>query len=99
MNGMKGTVLLSHGLESGPDAMKTSAMGAAAERLGWHAVRMDYRDIGTTLDEPSVLRRVGRLRDAAVAVDGPLVLAGSSMGAFSSALVTRARSCAGLFLL
>ena len=96
---MKGTVILSHGLESGPDATKTSAMAAAAERLGWRAVRMDYRDIGAELDQASILRRVGRLRDAAVAIEGPLVLAGSSMGAFSSALVSRARSCAGLFLL
>jgi predicted alpha/beta-hydrolase family hydrolase len=99
MNEMKGTVILSHGLESGPDATKTAAMAEVAERLGWKTVRMDFRDIGSTLDEASILRRVGRLRDAAVAVDGPLVLAGSSMGAFSSALVSVSRSCAGLFLL
>jgi predicted alpha/beta-hydrolase family hydrolase len=96
---MKGTVLLSHGLESGPDATKTAALADAAGRLGWTAVRVDYRDIGGALDAPSIDRRIARLAEAAAAVEGPLALAGSSMGAFSSARVSLARACAGLFLL
>jgi hypothetical protein len=38
---MKGTVILSHGLESGPNATKVSALARVADVLGWRSVRPD----------------------------------------------------------
>jgi len=37
-----GHAILSHGLESGPNATKVSALAAAAENLGWSTERPDY---------------------------------------------------------
>ena len=42
---MKGTVILSHGLESGPQATKVSALAEVCAELGWDSVRPDYRSI------------------------------------------------------
>ena len=38
-----GHVILSHGLESGPEATKVSALAKVAEQLGWTHERPDYR--------------------------------------------------------
>src|SRR5690349_3532831 len=96
---MSGTVILSHGLESGPDATKVTAMAVAAERLGWRTLRPDYRDLDTAHGLPGAEHRLARLLDAARAVDGPLVLAGSSFGAFISGLASLQVEVRGLFLL
>lgn len=96
---MRGLVLLSHGLESGPDATKVMAMAAVARSLGWAERRLDYRDLDTTRDVARIDARIARLC-AAVPADGtPPVFAGSSMGAFVSALASLAHPCRGLFLL
>ena len=79
---MTGTVILSHGLESGPDASKATAMAIAAERLGWRTLRPDYRDLDTANGLPGAHLRLQRLLDEARSVAQPLVLAGSSFGAF-----------------
>jgi alpha/beta superfamily hydrolase len=96
---MRGHVILSHGLNSGPEATKVAAMAIAAEALGWTTERPDYRDIDATNDIREVSARLERLLDRAAVAPRPLVLAGSSMGAFISALGTLEVECVGLFLI
>ncbi|HTA64803.1 MAG TPA: alpha/beta fold hydrolase [Xanthomonadaceae bacterium] len=99
---MIGHAILSHGLESGPNATKVSALAAAAEALGWTTERPDYlacdRAVGHG-DFGDIDARIAILRERAHAAKGPVVLAGSSMGAFISALVSREIACVGLFLM
>ena len=101
---MRGHCILSHGFESGPDATKVSALAAVAERHGWTHARPDYtdldarRDLGPLGDVPARLQRLLHLaRDAASR--GPVLLAGSSLGAWISARVSLQVPVAGLFLL
>ncbi len=96
---MRGHVILSHGLDSSPDATKVSAMAKIAEAMGWTTERPDYSDIDARGNISEVSARLERLIDRASAASKPLVLAGSSMGAFISALATLEIECAGLFLL
>lgn len=96
---MKGTVILSHGLESGPDATKVSAMAEAAQALGWKTHLPDYRDIDLAHGRSGAAQRLHKLRDAMSQFDGPLVLAGSSFGAFISGLASFHGDVRGLFLL
>jgi predicted alpha/beta-hydrolase family hydrolase len=93
---MIGHAILSHGLESGPNATKVSALAAAAEALGWTTERPDYLAADRVGRFGDVAARLAILRECALAARGPLVLAGSSMGAFVSALVSRDVPCVGL---
>jgi len=95
---MKGHVLLSHGLESGPQANKVTAMAAAAEAHGWRTTRPDFRDLDATRDPARIDERIDRLL-AAVQPNERLILAGSSLGAFCSARASLRVDCAGVFLL
>lgn len=101
---MKGHCILSHGFESGPDATKVTALAEAAERLGWTHERPDYTDLDarrevTPLgDVPARVARLQALAQAAAA-RGPLVLAGSSLGAYISGQVSLQVPVAGLFLM
>lgn len=95
---MKGQIILSHGSESGPEATKVSALAAVAEALGWQAERPDYRDLDVHGYAASVEPRLARLREH-VKGSGRLLLAGSSMGAFVSALASLELPCDGLFLI
>jgi predicted alpha/beta-hydrolase family hydrolase len=99
----RGHVILSHGLESGPQATKVTALAAAAESLGWTSERPDYLDLDATRDVARVPDRLARLleRCRAAFADGrgSLVLAGSSVGAFISALASLDIQVRGLFLL
>ena len=101
---MKGHCILSHGFESGPDATKVTALAEAAERLGWSHERPDYTDLdarreaGELGDVPARLERLlGLARDAASR--GPLVLAGSSLGAWISGRVSLQVPARALFLM
>jgi len=94
-----GHAILSHGLESGPHATKVSALAAAAEKLGWTTERPDYLAVDKVGAFGDIDARIAILRERAFAARAPLVLAGSSMGAFVSALVSRDVPCAGLFLM
>ena len=101
---LRGHCILSHGFESGPDATKVTALAEAAERLGWSHERPDYtdldakREVSELGDVPARLRRLlGLARDAATR--GPLVLAGSSLGAWISGRVSLQVPVAGLFLM
>ena len=99
-----GHCILSHGFESGPDATKVTALAEAAERLGWTHERPDYtgfdarREVSELGDVEA--RQAHLLALATVAARrGPLVLAGSSLGAYISARVSLEVPVAGLFLM
>jgi predicted alpha/beta-hydrolase family hydrolase len=101
---VRGHCILSHGFESGPDATKVTALAEAAARLGWSHERPDYtdldakREISALGDVPARLQRLLALAQAAAA-RGPVVLAGSSLGAYISGLASREVPVAGLFLM
>ncbi|GAB3732426.1 alpha/beta hydrolase [Luteimonas pelagia] len=101
---MQGHCILSHGFESGPDATKVTALAEVAERLGWSHERPDYTDLDAmraVSELGDVHARLSRLlglaRDAAPR--GPLVLAGSSLGAWISARASLEVPVAGLYLM
>lgn len=101
---MKGHCILSHGFESGPDATKVTALAEAAERLGWTHERPDYTDLDARCEVSpfgDVLARLQRLQQIAhdASTQGPVVLAGSSLGAWISARVSLAVPLRGLFLM
>ena len=95
---MKGTVILSHGLESGPQATKVSALADVCEALGWASVRPDYRAIDARRDPLAIGERI-ELALRNTPANGRVVFGGSSMGAFISGFASIERSCEGLFLL
>jgi alpha/beta superfamily hydrolase len=101
---MRGHCILSHGFESGPDATKVTALADAAERLGWTHERPDYtdldarREVSDLGDVPARLERLHELVRSAAA-RGPLVLAGSSLGAWISGHASLQMPVAGLFLM
>ncbi len=100
---MKGHCILSHGFESGPDATKVTALAEAAEALGWSHERPDYtdldgrRDASELGDVPARLQRLLSRIDAAPT--GPVVLAGSSLGAWISGFASLTRPVHALFLM
>jgi len=99
-----GHCILSHGFESGPEATKVTALADAAERLGWSHERPDYTELDARLDISTlgdVAARVQRLLALAesAAARGPLVLAGSSLGAWISGEVSLKVPVRGLLLL
>jgi alpha/beta superfamily hydrolase len=94
-----GHAILSHGLESGPDATKVSALAQVAGASGWTHERPDFRAIDCVGRFGDIDARIALLRERALAARAPLVLAGSSMGAFVSALVSLEVPCVGLFLM
>lgn len=97
---MSGHCILSHGLDSSPNASKVSALARAAEALGWSTQRPDYSDLDATRDAQRLPCRIARLLDAVRAAPaGPLVLAGSSLGAYTSALASLECEPCGLFLI
>lgn len=96
---MLGHVIISHGLQSSPQASKALALDERAHALGWSCERPDFRDLDGASELGDVHARILRLRRLAEAVSGPLVLAGSSMGAFISARVSLEVAVAGLFLM
>ena len=95
---MKGHVIISHGLQSSPDATKATALARVARSLGYSVDIPDYRDIDARSELGDVLARIELLRDACLGRK-PLVLAGSSMGAFISARVSLVVQAAGLFMM
>ncbi|MDG2526720.1 hypothetical protein P6166_15295 [Stenotrophomonas sp. HITSZ_GD] len=100
----RGHCILSHGFESGPDATKVTALAEVAERLGWTHERPDYTDLDARREVSvvgDVEARWQRLLDRAriAAARGPLVLAGSSLGAYIAAQVSLQVPIAALFLM
>ena len=100
----RGHCMLSHGFESGPGATKVGALAQVAQQLGFTHERPDYTDldarhqVSRVGDVPARLQRLVELA-ARRAGDGPLVLAGSSLGAYVSALTSLQVPCRALFLM
>ena len=91
------TVYLSHGLESGPGALKMQALKGVAEQLDdCEPVIMDYRGMDEPTDRLAHLTRTLQSRG-----DDPArcVLAGSSLGGWLSAAVSAQTPVLGCFLL
>ncbi|MCP1326420.1 YqiA/YcfP family alpha/beta fold hydrolase [Halomonas sp. 707D4] len=90
-------VYLSHGLESGPQALKVQALKGVVEKCDdCEAVVMDYRD------QPSHQARFEHLVATLKARgDDPdrCVMAGSSLGGFLSAALSQRHPVRGCFLL
>jgi predicted alpha/beta-hydrolase family hydrolase len=101
---MKGHCIFSHGFESGPNATKVTALAEVAERFGYSHERPDYTDLDGKLevsplgDIPARVARLHALASAAAA-RGPLILAGSSLGAFISGYVSMQLPVKALFLM
>ena len=101
---LRGHCILSHGFESGPDATKVTALAEVAERFGWTHERPDYSDLDAKREVSSlgdVEARLSRLHLLAetAAARGPLVMAGSSLGAYISARVSLEVPVNALFLM
>lgn len=101
---VRGHCILSHGFESGPDATKVTALADVAERLGWSHERPDYTGFDARQEfgaHGDVASRVARLQALAAErpADGPLVLAGSSLGAWISGYVSLQVPVRALFLM
>ena len=97
---MSGHVIISHGLQSGPDATKATAIAQACDLLGWSSERIDYCDLDALMPPlGDVMSRIDRLECAVRVSRGQIVLAGSSMGAFISAQVSLRVPVQGLFLM
>jgi pimeloyl-ACP methyl ester carboxylesterase len=88
-----GTVVFSHGKESGPWGSKITAMAAVVRDLGVAVLSVDYRG----LDDPE--DRVRKLIAVGDELESPMVLVGSSMGGHVSAAAARRLAARGLFLL
>jgi predicted alpha/beta-hydrolase family hydrolase len=101
---MPGHCILCHGFESGPDATKVTALAEVAERLGWSQERPDFTDLDARREVSGlgdVHARMQRLLERArkAATRGPLVLAGSSLGAWVAGHVSLQVPVVGLFLM
>lgn len=92
---MSTTLICSHGMESGPGATKISALADLATARGLVAIKPDYRDL--THWEPRLARLNALVAEHLQA--GPVLLLGSSIGAYISALASLEQVVAGLFLL
>lgn len=101
---MRTHCILSHGFESGPDATKVTALAEVAEQFGCTHERPDYtdldakREVSSLGDVPARLQRLLVLAQAA-AQRGPVILAGSSLGAWISGHVSLQVPVKGLFLM
>ncbi|MGK2944470.1 MAG: alpha/beta fold hydrolase [Desulfuromonadales bacterium] len=87
------TVIFAHGRESGPWGTKIRALAKVAERLGCQVISRDDRDNR----DPEL--RVVRLIDEVKAIDGPVVLVGSSMGGYVATVASQVVRPVGLFLM
>ena len=88
-----GTVVFSHGKESGPWGSKITAMAGVVRDLGAAVESVDYRG----LDDPA--DRVRKLIEVGSQLQGPLVLVGSSMGGHVCATAAGSLKPRGVFLL
>lgn len=91
------TVYLSHGLESGPNALKVQALKRVAEqRHDCEAIVIDYRGIAAPQERLQYLLNVIADRNDSLA---NCVMAGSSLGGWLSAAVSAHEPVLGCFLL
>lgn len=85
-------VIFSHGQESGPWGSKIQHLSAIAARRGFAIQSIDYRGLA----QPSA--RIALLREQ-VDAQRPVILVGSSMGGYVSAVASNDLTVTGLFLL
>lgn len=85
--------IFSHGQESGPWGTKITALATLAAAQGYRTHSVDYRGI----EDPRV--RIEKLLTDCRALEGDLVLCGSSMGGYVSVAAAAALRPRGLFLL
>lgn len=97
-------VVFSHGKESGPNGRKIEALAAIAQDMGAATLSVNYREypLGVAHDhdrpgEPE--RRVAQLLGTPLPEHDRLVLVGSSMGGYVSAVAASRLRVDGLFLL
>lgn len=91
------TVYLSHGLESGPGALKMQALKGIVEKLeDCEPVMMDYREMPEPQTRLEHLNQTLNTRG-----DNPTecVMAGSSLGGWLSAMVSAQHATRGCFLI
>jgi alpha/beta superfamily hydrolase len=89
-------IIFSHGMESGPNATKVTALAKLAEQHGFSTERPDYRGM------PQWQERLQALEARLVQCQSErqeVALVGSSIGAYISAIASLKCSTAGLFLL
>lgn len=87
-------IIFNHGKESGPDGNKIRALRQQAEQAGHATASMDYTDLP---NDPDV--RVERLVEYMEEQEEPMVLVGSSMGAYVAAVAARSIPVRALFLM
>jgi pimeloyl-ACP methyl ester carboxylesterase len=87
------TVIFAHGRESGPWGVKIRALARVAENFGFRVVSRDDSDTR----DPEL--RVSRLIEEAGSIQGPVILAGSSMGGYVTAVASQTVKPVGLFLM
>lgn len=85
-------VCWSHGLEASPWGKKSKALAEAVENAGGTFTALDYQG----MDNPD--ERVAKLVAHLEQQKGPILLAGSSMGAYVSLAAARTLPVTGLFL-
>lgn len=88
-----GTVVFSHGKESGPWGSKITRMAVLVRELELAVESVDYRGI----DDPAL--RVRKLIEVGTGLEAPMVLVGSSMGGHVSAAAASRLKPRGMFLL
>jgi pimeloyl-ACP methyl ester carboxylesterase len=88
-----GTVVFSHGKESGPWGSKITAMASVARDLDRGVQSVDYRG----MDDPS--DRVEKLVHVCAGIEGGTLLVGSSLGGHVAAAAAARVQPRGLFLL
>lgn len=86
-------VVFSHGQESGPSGTKIDLLANVARKRGARVDSIDYRADKTPAD------RIARLVASARPIRAPLVLVGSSLGAYVSLVACRELSVAAIFLM
>lgn len=89
----QGNVVFCHGLHAGPWGRKIRALAGVARERGFSVSSADCRG----LDDPG--ERVERLVGVARPLAGPLVLVGSSLGAWTAAAASARLDPAVLFLM
>lgn len=87
------TVFLLHGRGGSPESPKMKALRSECQALGFPVLVPDF----TAVEEPE--KRVAMLQPLLSSVEGPVVLAGSSMGGYVAVRASQSYDVAGLFLI
>lgn len=91
---MNATVIWSHGKDAAPWGNKSRRLMDVARSLGYGFEAVDYQDLNNAPDQ-----RVKRLLTVCMELDHPVVLAGSSMGGYVSAVAGMEAETLGVFAL